>query len=148
MITGGTAPNTVPDSCKLSIDRRFLPGEDADAARAHIEQLLARLESEHGLESRLVERARYEASEVDEEEEIVRVVCDATETVTGRRPAIGGMPGSTDARFLAAAGIPTVIFGPGDVAQAHTTDESILLDDLANGALAYAATICRFLGVD
>jgi acetylornithine deacetylase/succinyl-diaminopimelate desuccinylase-like protein len=56
------------------------------------------------------------------------------------------MPGSTDARFLVAAGIPTVIFGPGDVREAHTVDESIAIDDLADGALAYAATIAGFLG--
>jgi acetylornithine deacetylase len=35
-----------------------------------------------------------------------------------------------DASVLAAAGTPSVVFGPGDIAQAHTSDEWISLDSL------------------
>jgi acetylornithine deacetylase/succinyl-diaminopimelate desuccinylase-like protein len=57
------------------------------------------------------------------------------------------MRGATDARFLIAAGVPTVIVGPGDLGDAHSVDEAVLLDDLVQGALVYAITMCSFLGV-
>lgn len=145
MIQGGTAPNTVPDRCTVAIDRRFLPHESADGARAQIEDLLGELATSHGVQSELRELARYTASEVDPRSEIVRTVREAAEAAAGRDVAIGGMPGSTDARFLVEAGIPTVIFGPGDTDQAHVVDESILVTELEHGALAYAAAIATFL---
>jgi acetylornithine deacetylase len=44
------------------------------------------------------------------------------------------VPYSTDAASLAAAGVPTVVFGPGSIAQAHTADEWLSLDELEQAA--------------
>jgi succinyl-diaminopimelate desuccinylase len=146
MIVGGDSPNSVPDRCVLTIDRRFLPGEPVADVRRQIADAVGRAARASDVEIDVIERACFDASEIEADSDIVAVAGDATEAAIGRRPAIGGMPGSTDARFLIAAGIPTVIFGPGDVREAHTVDESIAIDEMADGALAYAATIARFLG--
>ena len=61
----------------------------------------------------------------------------AIEAATGRRPALRGVPFGTDAGPLTATGIPCVVFGPGDIAQAHTKDEWIDLDQVAQAAEAY-----------
>lgn len=144
---GGTTANTVPDRCTLSLDRRFLPSEDPDAVRGQIETILKRI-ADTGVECVMSERALFSASDIDPDADVVRAVQNATQTMIGRRASIGGIPGSTDARFLIERGIPTVILGPGQFADAHTTDESIAINHLVDGALVYAAAICQFLGVD
>ena len=45
-----------------------------------------------------------------------------------------GVPYATDAAFISAAGIPTVVFGPGSIEQAHTDDEWLPLDQLEQAA--------------
>jgi len=147
MIEGGSSPNSVPDRCTLTIDRRLLPAEDPEQVKVQIRAHLERLRAQEGIEYELVERALFEPSEIDPVSEIVVAVQEATELAIDRRAKITGMGGSTDARFLIGAGIPTVIFGPGNASEAHTIDESIAVDDLRRGAIAYAAIICRFLGV-
>ena len=51
--------------------------------------------------------------------------------------ASGAVPFGTDAGPLGASGVPCVVFGPGDIAQAHTKDEWIELDQVDQAALAY-----------
>jgi acetylornithine deacetylase/succinyl-diaminopimelate desuccinylase family protein len=147
MIEGGSSPNSVPDRCTITIDRRLLPSDDAALVTAEIRAVLERVRIQHGVDYEIVQRALFVPTEIDPESEIVVTVQDATELAIGRRAQTTGMAGSTDARFLIGAGVPTVIFGPGDASAAHVIDESIAIEDLRLGALAYAAVICRFLGV-
>lgn len=143
-IAGGDSPNSVPDRCALTIDRRFLPTEDAEGVRQQIEQALDALAGDrHHLQ--IIEHAHFEASEIDPTEPLVATVRTAAARAVGRRPQVTGMPGSTDARFLVRAGVPTVIFGPGDLSRAHSLDESIGISELVDGAAAYAAVIEDFL---
>ena len=69
----------------------------------------------------------------------------ALEPVLGRPPAIAGVPYGTDAGPLAAAGLACLVFGPGDVAQAHTKDEWIELEQVKTAAEAYFE-LARTLG--
>jgi succinyl-diaminopimelate desuccinylase len=147
VIRGGDSPNSVPDHCTLTIDRRFLASEGADAVRSAISRSIERVRKENGIRIDAIERACLDASEIDPDAEIVQIAREAVADTTGHSPSIGEMRGATDARFLIAAGIPTIIFGPGDLSDAHTVDESVSLEALAAGALVYAAIICRFLGV-
>ena len=147
VIRGGDSPNSVPDQCTLTIDRRFLASEGAAAARQAILSSVERVGKEDGIRVEVIEHACLDASEIDPDEEIVGTALEAVAKVTGTRPSIGEMYGATDARFLIGAGIPTIIFGPGHLSDAHTIDESISLEALTAGALVYAAVICRFLGI-
>ena len=61
---------------------------------------------------------------------------------TGRRPEVLGVPFGTDAGPLSAAGTPCVVFGPGDIAQAHTKDEWIELEQVRLAAEAYYQIAC------
>jgi acetylornithine deacetylase len=49
---------------------------------------------------------------------------------SGRSSGIVGVPYGTDASIISATGVPTVVFGPGSIAQAHTCDEFIEIDQL------------------
>jgi acetylornithine deacetylase/succinyl-diaminopimelate desuccinylase-like protein len=61
----------------------------------------------------------------------------AISIATGRKPGLRGVPFGTDAGPLSATGTPCVVFGPGDIAQAHTRDEWVDLDQVAQAAEAY-----------
>jgi acetylornithine deacetylase len=54
-----------------------------------------------------------------------------------RRPEVRGVPFGTDAGPLNAGGTPCIVFGPGDIAQAHTHDEWIDLEQVQRAAEAY-----------
>jgi len=53
----------------------------------------------------------------------------AIDAVRGSHQATA-VPFCTDASTIAAAGIPAVVFGPGDIAKAHTCDESVPLEEV------------------
>ena len=55
----------------------------------------------------------------------------------GRTPDVTGVPYGTDAGPLSANGLPCLVFGPGDIAQAHTKDEWIELDQVRLASEAY-----------
>ena len=61
----------------------------------------------------------------------------AIRSVVNRDPATRGVPYGTDAGPLARAGIPSIVFGPGDIAQAHTKDEWVDLDEVRAAAEIY-----------
>ena len=66
--------------------------------------------------------------------------------VLGRVPDVGGVPYGTDAGPLNATGLPCLVFGPGDIAQAHTKDEWIELDEVRLAAEAYYQIACELGG--
>jgi acetylornithine deacetylase/succinyl-diaminopimelate desuccinylase-like protein len=61
----------------------------------------------------------------------------AIEKVGGRTPDVMGVPYGTDAGPLGDAGLPCVVFGPGDIAQAHTKDEWIEIEQVQMAAEMY-----------
>jgi acetylornithine deacetylase/succinyl-diaminopimelate desuccinylase-like protein len=126
-IRGGTQPNIVPDECMIAIDRRTLPGEGEALVRREIRALLA----ERGLKVvfDVLRAAPCHALETDPDLPLVRALC----RVAGRKET-RGVHYFCDAAPLAEGGIPSVVFGPGDIAQAHTRDEWISVGSLERGA--------------
>lgn len=148
LISGGSAPNVVPDRCEVDIDRRIVPGEtDPDEVRAPFLELVRSLRAEHPeVEIEVELREWTDAAEVSADTDIVRLAADAVEAATGARPELVGFTGITDARFyINEAHIPTVICGPGSLTVAHTADESVAVDELVAGARSYARMFAAFL---
>jgi acetylornithine deacetylase len=80
--------------------------------------------------------------------ELLPLAQDAWADATGRpRPAERGAPYGSDLRLYAAAGMPTLHLGPGDVRQAHTAGEYVPLDEVEEVAAALALTVMRASGV-
>ncbi len=66
----------------------------------------------------------------------------AAVTATGApSPGLAGAPYGSDLRQYAAAGIPTLQYGPGDIVDAHAIDENVLIDEVVMCARAYAELI-------
>ena len=128
-IDGGISVNTVPDRCTIEIDRRVLPGEDPQAARRHAIQAV-----EHALgHDPLVEHASPRLVSEGLSDQGNAALADRLSRAIRRHGRPGrcvGVPYGTDAPAFAAAGIPTIVFGPGAIQQAHTADEWVAIDQL------------------
>jgi acetylornithine deacetylase/succinyl-diaminopimelate desuccinylase family protein len=125
LINGGQAVNIVPDRCQIEVDRRTLPGEDTETVLAGVAACLQGL---GGWEI----SAPYLAvggMDVATNEPVVRKLSDAIRSVTGQAIVEGAFY-ATDAGIFNGGGIPTVVFGPGDIAMAHTAAEHIPLAEL------------------
>jgi acetylornithine deacetylase len=132
-VTGGVSPNTVPDFCRADVERRLLPGETFETATADLEAYLRALP---GVDFPFaLVRASVGCLPLAPalSEGLVGRFGATIDSVVGRH-AVHSVPFGTDAATVAAAGVPAVVFGPGDIAQAHTKDEWIDLTQLEPAA--------------
>jgi succinyl-diaminopimelate desuccinylase len=137
-ISGGSTFNTVAESCVIGLDRRVLPGATAASTEAKIRELIDAAGID-GLRYEFEVDMFGEASEMTVADPWVKYVGDALTVATGRQPDVIGMTFTTDARFVRnQAGIPTVVCGPGEVAQAHGNDEFVSVDGLVDATAAFA----------
>jgi acetylornithine deacetylase/succinyl-diaminopimelate desuccinylase-like protein len=125
-ICGGTQANIVPDCCSILVDRRTLPGETEAGVRREISSLLRR----KNLTVAYV-HDKLPACLPLETDSKLPLVARFLRSVGQRQPV--GVRYFCDASVLAHGGIPSVVFGPGDIAQAHTADEWISLAALERG---------------
>jgi acetylornithine deacetylase/succinyl-diaminopimelate desuccinylase family protein len=144
VIEGGSGHNTVPESCRIIIDRRLLPGMSRAEAEAGIQQKIAAI-GDTDIHYDFDVTMFGEASELDPGHPLVATVAEAVARSTGHTPGVIGMSFTTDARFVRnQGGIPTIVFGPGDVDQAHTNDEWVAVDRLVEATAAYAELYAGF----
>jgi acetylornithine deacetylase/succinyl-diaminopimelate desuccinylase family protein len=144
-VHGGSALNMIPDRCVISIDRRLVPQERYEEALAEIDEVLAQVEVEHGVRCRR-EVHRFIAPAQTSSEELVATVRRSVAVVTGADPDIGGLYATCDMSFLANdAGIPTLIFGPGDTEEAHKYDEKLDLRQLHQAEDIYTTIVRDWL---
>src|SRR5207245_10885428 len=131
-IHGGTRPYVVPDRCEIEVDRRINPGETAEQVVVELETAIATARRRlPWLEAEVVAGPDYLAFEIPKNHDLVRSMSSAM-AEAGVPRHISAWRAASDAGFLVhGAGIPCVLFGPGDIEQAaHRPDEWIDLDDL------------------
>ena len=137
VIGGGTQPNIVPDHCWILVDRRTLPGETEAGVRREVDRFLRRRQLIAVCADDKLAPCR--PLETDPKLPLVaQLLSQAGQT----KPA--GVHYFSDAAVLAEGGIPSVVFGPGDIAQAHTADEWVELNQL-NQARALLSRFLRSL---
>jgi succinyl-diaminopimelate desuccinylase len=125
-IAGGLQPNIVPAACAITIDRRTLPGETEASVRQELRKLLR----QHRLTAAIHngKHAQCLPLETDHRLPLVQQLLRSC-----GQPKPGGVDFFCDASVLAHSGIPSVVFGPGDIAQAHTANEWISVHSLERG---------------
>jgi acetylornithine deacetylase len=121
LVQGGTEPSTYAERCVAKVERRTLPGETV----AFVEDQLREIAGAATVKT-LFSR---EPLETPRDAAILDLLLDEAGEVLGETPQIVGVPFWTDAALFAAAGIPTVVFGPGG-AGAHEETEWVNLDDV------------------
>ena len=152
IIQGGRWPGTVPDEVCFEARMGVGVGEEITHAKAELEKRLKEVsESDPWLRDHppKVEWSgyRFASSRIDSNHPIVETLAQSYIDVTGFEPSFEGMPYASDARLLInVGGTPTVVFGPGDVRDAHRPNESVSLAALETSSKTIALTILRFLG--
>ena len=143
-IQGGVAANVVPDACEVELDRRTLPGQDAETVFGEVDRALDDLRGEHP-ELR-IERGPaiidLPAVELAADAPIVRAARSAVDAAGLNANPVGVAFASDAAMLAGVGGIPAVIMGPGNIAQGHTDDEWIELSQVDAAVGLYVDT-CR-----
>lgn len=151
---GGKVTASVPDECEVLFDIRLNPDLPPEEAQAVIEAELARLQaadSELRIEAQIgytigqSQRTAAPASHVPSTDPLVQSVAASIEAATGQRPILAGFPGGCSTAPMLRRGIKSVIFGPGDLEQAHSADEWVDTEQLYQAARAYVAIAYRLL---
>ena len=143
-IRGGAGVNVVPDRCEIEIDRRLVPG---DTSAEVLEPVDAALDDLRASDPELrIDRdppfVNIPPLETPADEPIVRAAQRAV-AAAGLSPGPMGVAYATDAAMLSGVGgIPSVVLGPGDIAQAHTNDEWIEIAQLEQAVGIYL-DVCR-----
>ena len=145
VITGGVQVNFVPDACAIEIDRRLLPGETVANVLAHYQGILDTLRSQHPSLDAVMETPML----TDEALETAGKAAPAqlaTEVLSemGLDGTPCGVPFSSDASKLSRQGIPSLVFGPGSIDQAHAAVEYIDLAEVERACEFYRKFIERF----
>ncbi len=126
LIHGGLAGNIVPPACQITLDRRLLPGETKGGVLEEIRGFLASA----GADCEVETESWLDASLTDAEHPMVGRLRHAVAAAGGDdRPR--PFPATCEAPFFTLhRGIPTAIFGPGSIAQAHVVDEFVRIAEL------------------
>lgn len=133
--TAGVDDNmaVLPDSASLLLDRRVLPGESLADLEAELDELLAGVEADHGV---AVERSlvqHYESASIPPDGPLPTTFRRLSARHANVPDEPWGFPAATDAREFVADDVPAIIWGPGDLAQAHTVDEHVAVDEVELG---------------
>lgn len=145
MFHGGEKSNVIPDYCKMTGDRRIVPGEKGDDVVREIESIVKEYRTDENRLEFVVQKLVL-PTETPSDHPLVRTLLKNIERVTGEKKIIGGKDGSTDAHIInALLGIPAVIFGPGDFTLCHRPNERLSLEQLAQAAKIHLLTALDML---
>lgn len=153
-IRGGDWASSVADHVTLEGRFGVAPGEDLSEARRSLEDAVADAARAHPFLRDHPPRVewwggRFEPARTDPDHPVVTTVSAAARDVTGREPGVRGMTYGADMGLLVNHGhTPTVLFGPGDIRNAHRPDEWVAVDDLVTAARTLAVAAVRFCGVE
>jgi acetylornithine deacetylase len=146
LIEGGQELSSYPERCRLQVERRTLPGDTPDSIRAEIDSLLrTRAAADPAFSASADLFFWRQPFEVDRDADIVRLLQHAAASILGMPPEIYGDTPWMDAALTSAAGIPTVVFGPGG-AGAHAATEYSSVSQVAAAAEILARLALEFCG--
>ena len=123
-IEGGTGVNIVPDSCRIEVDRRTVPGEKSDDIIRSIAAMFSDLPW-----VKVVPDLMRPAMATSEDEAFCQELANALR-------GYGDFRGFESAKYMtnavaySAKGIPSLVFGPGDISKAHMNDEFVEFEEL------------------
>lgn len=151
-VWAGDWPSSVPDLLVCEGRYGIAPGEDAAAARTEFERAVADGAGRHPFlrdHPPTVEwwGGRFLPAATPLTSPLVEIAGQSIGEITGKAAEVEGMTYGADMRLLVnVGGIPTVLFGPGDVRRAHRPDECVPIDELMTVARVLALTALRFTG--
>jgi acetylornithine deacetylase/succinyl-diaminopimelate desuccinylase len=153
VIHGGDQPSTVAAECKVQLDRRWLPSESVDMIFSELENMLAKIRQLlPGLDTAIrrvpggMATMIHAPLETAADHPLVNAAQRARQEVCGEAGELTAFPAWTDAALFSQFGkTPCLVCGPGDLALAHSAEESIALEEVYQAAEIYARTAIHFL---
>lgn len=153
-ISGGTQPSTVAGYCIVTLDRRWLPGEKYPEIMQQFQNIIDNLSSQIKDfkcqmkimdDSIMKEGYVHEAMEIPSEHKLVKIIEAETEIATGKKAELSFFPAWSDGGIISGyAGIPSLVFAPGDVTSAHSANENINLEEAWKSIEIYTNTITQY----
>lgn len=139
IVRGGVKENIIPDNCELIVDCRYIATQSEDFLLNSLLGIADQLTSvEPKLKINMEVTLRYGALNTPKDHPLVKIA----EEVTGKKSEAA--PYSTEAPIYQRLEIPTIILGPGNIAQAHTYNEYIEIRQLEDAVKIYSELIRRF----
>jgi acetylornithine deacetylase len=136
IIRGGTQINIVPESCTIEVDRRMIPGETPEQVLADFEQRLQAYTIDRGVRFTITELLRDWALNTAIDDPFVHAA-GRTAQALGLSGEPIGVPYGSDASKINRSGVPAIVFGPGSIAQAHSKEEWVDLNQVGLAAEFY-----------
>ncbi|MDG6926961.1 MAG: ArgE/DapE family deacylase [Nitrososphaerota archaeon] len=142
MISGGSEWSTVPAGCTIYVERRTIPGETEDDIIREASEIIQNIKSSDSRFNASVKLWKYFPP--------MQVQCEVVSYLQAlvsdfKKPEIVGLPYWTDAATMNAAGIPTVVFGPGSIDHAHSNNEMVNLEEVHQTSKIYYKLAKTFL---
>jgi len=145
-IKGGQEPSTYPAECRLTLERRTIPGETPQVVQAEVQTILDQFSDQDPAFRAIVKMGDYQPPmETPPDAAILPVIQQAACQVLGRELTGSGVSYWTDAATLWGAGIPSLLFGSKG-AGAHAAEEWVDLTSIQACAEVYLQTIQAFCG--
>jgi len=140
-ISGGGPLNQVPDSCRLGIDVRRVPGIESEAIVALFDRALADLLSDGRVQrgNPFISSRSFRTTAPDA---LIDLLVDSARRFVPEAGPIG-LPFGTNANRLDRFGAPIVVSGPGNIAFAHANNEQIGLTEVVQAAEFYLDILQR-----
>lgn len=147
-IESGPSPFVIPDYCTINYSVFYPPSITFEQIIKEIEEhVLSVSKTDAWLRKNppKVEIVTYWPEySISEEESIVRALANSYKQIFSKEPKVAGFIAVSDAVFIYRSGIPTVIFGPGNLLLAHSTNEYIELSEILSASKILALTILNF----
>lgn len=146
-IKGGEKHNIIPDYCEAVLDWRTLPEESEEFVRGELTAILDKL-SDHGrlFKYRLELVIYLSAGNLDAADTLVKKAEKAYQESFGQAAFVESFPACGEQSIFNRNGIKAMFCGPGNIEQAHSTDEFIEKDQLKDAVILYKNIIKEILG--
>jgi succinyl-diaminopimelate desuccinylase len=145
IIEGGVAVNVVPDNCRLTLDRRMVPGKPLEEVEREVSSIIEKLKSQDPtFEADYSILYRANSFETPSDHPLVKSASRICQQ-SGIDPTPIGYQQVSDGRFFADKGIPTILLGPGIAERAHTPDEHVAVDAVIEAVKLYALLAVELL---
>lgn len=147
VVAGGVQANSVPSTCKIIIDRRYLPNETIDDLKAEVDIVAKRVamtEPAFSYETKLL--VDCPPMEIDRESVKFLELKSVLETALGTELKVDAFNGWAEGGTLAKYNVDTLYFGPGNYLYAHADDERVIINDIkevTRGIIAIVKDKCK-----
>lgn len=153
-IQGGDQPSTVPGSCFLEIDRRWIPGESKEQVYKELNDIIEGIKKDNPAFQAEVydmfgrdELLPHMPFCTDKDDSLLGSVEKAVKRAGGDYKGVTTFPAWSDAGIMASnTDMKCIVMGPGDLALAHSAEESIGVDEIKKAALIYGYLACDYCG--